>query len=110
MAAIGDVNPILEANTIYYDLLTGEVKMGMGNGLAWSEEEKACIEPAPTSDGPYARQDDTWVCITGIIIDETRSPESDWSPSIEEGQSIVAMAMEEMEPYQVRGANLQMAS
>lgn len=65
--AIGDTNPILESKKIYHDLVTGETRFGRGNGRRWSEETKACVEPAPTVGGPYARQGDTWVDVGSAV-------------------------------------------
>ena len=65
--AIGDVNPTLKARTLYYDLTTGETRIGCGNGRAWHEEPKACVEPAPTFGGPYARRSEKWVDMGAFV-------------------------------------------
>lgn len=69
--AIGDTNPILEDKKIYYDLDTGITKFGRSNGRRWSEEDKACVEPAPLVGGPYARQGEEWVDVGRYVVVKT---------------------------------------
>lgn len=69
--AVGDVNPVLSKKTIYYDVATGETKLSSGLGKRWYDEDKACVEPAPATGGPYARRGDEWVSMDGIVAVET---------------------------------------
>lgn len=61
--AVGDRNPVLENNRVYYDIKTGETRVGGIIRRRWLEAEKACVEPAPLDGGPYARCGDAWVDI-----------------------------------------------
>lgn len=66
--AVGDYNPVLENNKVYYDIKTGEARFGTSNRRKWFDTEKACVEPAPTTGGPYARKNDGWVDIGESIV------------------------------------------
>lgn len=65
--AIGEYNPVLENNKIYYDVKTGETRFGGSRRKRWFDTEKACVEPAPIAGGPYARKNEHWVDLGAYV-------------------------------------------